>query len=495
MNQDYKEIIRRFKGKRILLVGDLMLDVYIQGSSTRLSPEGPVPVINIQSRRAVPGGAAHVACNLRALGCEVLFCSLAGDDEAGHEALQLLMKDNIPPEHIVLVNGRKTITKTRIIAGTQTVARMDQGDEHEPPVTFQTQLADKIKQAIVSCDAVLVSDYHKGTITEIVKDALCETRAHQLLAVDSKRLAFFRELQPDIIKPNYDEFLALTRQSAQHSGRREQVISLAPVVQEVTGAAVIVFTLDKDGCVVCEQTQDAFCVDAPLVAEPRVAGAGDTFLSAFLATYLVSGDVHASAEISIAASAIAIQKEGTSTCNAIELCHYLGWTNKIISSSDDLAELSAHLTSEGKRIVFTNGCFDILHSGHVEYLRAARTLGDVLIVGINTDDSIQRLKGPGRPINSLSDRLNVLAALSCIDFLIPFGNALDDTPEQLIRLVKPHLFVKGGDYATKELPEAEAVHENGGEIILLPLIPDRSTSKIIQEIHLRQPTTIEDELG
>jgi D-beta-D-heptose 7-phosphate kinase/D-beta-D-heptose 1-phosphate adenosyltransferase len=215
-----------------------------------------------------------------------------------------------------------------------------------------------------------------------------------------------------------------------------------------------------------------------------VSGAGDTYLSAFVLTYISSGDVVVSTEVATAAATLAVKKESTAICSNAELKSFFNLQTKYIPDVQDLKELCDVYRSEGKRIVFTNGCFDILHSGHVTYLHCAKELGDVLIVGLNSDESIRRLKGESRPINPLPDRLQVLSALSSVDHIIAFGDETDDTPIPLIRTVKPDVFCKGGDYTKDQLPEAATVEESGGKIIFLTHIPDHSTTGIINRIHL-----------
>jgi D-beta-D-heptose 7-phosphate kinase/D-beta-D-heptose 1-phosphate adenosyltransferase len=231
-------------------------------------------------------------------------------------------------------------------------------------------------------------------------------------------------------------------------------------------------------------------VQAPHVTTPHVAGAGDSYLSGFILAYLNSRKSNISAQVATATASIAIRKEGTSTCSQAELKSYFNIHSKFISDFGDLGEISNAYRNSGKRIVFTNGCFDILHSGHVTYLHRAKDLGDVLIVGLNTDESIKRIKGENRPINSLIDRLQVLAGLSSVDHIVPFGSRNDDTPVPLIRIVRPHVFAKGGDYTKEKLPEAETVEAYGGEIVFLDHIPDHSTTRIINRI--TQVSTVDE---
>ncbi len=232
---------------------------------------------------------------------------------------------------------------------------------------------------------------------------------------------------------------------------------------------------DKSNCI--------YRTTAPAVANPNVSGAGDTYISAFTLASLAGATAITASAVATAAAAIAIQKEDTASCSCKELQNYFDVNSKYISSYETLEMLCDLYHNTGRRIVFTNGCFDILHSGHVSYLEQARNLGDVLIVGVNTDDSIRRLKGETRPINTLTDRMKVLTALRCIDYVVAFGSEEDDTPIPVLEVVKPHVFAKGGDYTEADLPEAATIRKNGGEIRFIPFVPDHSTSRIIQRIH------------
>jgi D-beta-D-heptose 7-phosphate kinase/D-beta-D-heptose 1-phosphate adenosyltransferase len=331
---------------------------------------------------------------------------------------------------------------------------------------------------------VLVSDYDKGVITSAVRDTLVDLKARnpKYIAVDSKRLTFFRPLRPSLIKPNYDESIRLLDLPAITSYRMNQILPWPEVLHEKTAAEVIAVTLDSEGALVMEKDRCVYQAPALPVKTPRVAGAGDAFIGAFLLAQLGNADLVSSTDLALAAAALAIQKHGTASCTRQELQVHFAQCEKCIGSMDTLEHLCALYKQQGKRVVFTNGCFDILHSGHVSYLNQARTLGDVLIVGMNNDASIRRIKGAQRPINPLQDRIHVLAGLAAVDHIVAFGSEEDDTPVPVIDVVKPDIFVKGGDYANKDLPEGPTVERHGGRIVILPLMPDRSTSRIINKV-------------
>ena len=480
----FQDIINSFNNKNILVIGDFILDVYLKGISTRLSPEAPVPVVDVSERMVLLGGSANSVCNLRALGANVNYCTVVGTDHEGDEALQLLENIGVKRTSIFRSLSRKTIMKTRVMSGTHVVTRFDQGSEEQLDENSEDMIIHFITEVYERCDAVLISDYDKGVITEKVLSALLRLQARwpKFLAVDSKRLPFFQKLHPYLAKPNYDEVVKLLGIPHQHSCRAEQVQGKGSELYEKVNAEIIAVTLDSEGSMIFEMGQPVYRCPATSVATPHVSGAGDTYLSAYLLSYIISIDPCKSAEIANAAASIAVKKEHTSSCSNSELRNHFNMQHKNIGTLEDLQSLCENYRAQGKKIVFTNGCFDILHSGHVTYLHCAKELGDVLIVGVNTDESIKRIKGESRPINPLSDRLQVLSGLTSVDHVVAFGDEKDDTPISVIKVVKPNVFAKGGDYTKEKLPEAATVEEFGGEIVFLPHIPDHSTTSIIRRI-------------
>jgi D-beta-D-heptose 7-phosphate kinase / D-beta-D-heptose 1-phosphate adenosyltransferase len=482
---DFLSIIHAFRTKRVLVIGDFILDVYVKGISTRLCPEAPVPVVDVTERIELLGGAANTACNVAALGARVYFASVIGTDDDGDKAVALLQQTGIDTSKVIRAQSRKTIVKTRVVAGGHVLTRFDAGDESQVDEIYSAALASSVED-IGSYDAIIISDYSKGVITHRLIDIITETRQQYtsvFIAVDSKRLPFFRQLQPSLVKPNYDEAIKLLGLSPQAGGRQEQLASLGELLYTQTRADIMALTLDAEGSLLFEKNNCIYRTSAPAVANPNVSGAGDTYISAFTLASIAGVAASKAAVIATAAATIAIQKEGTASCSCKELQNYFDAHSKYISSYETLEMICDLYRTSGRKIVFTNGCFDILHSGHVSYLEQARSLGHVLIVGINTDESIRRLKGETRPVNTLADRMKVLAALSSVDYVIAFGNAADDTPIPVLQVVKPHIFAKGGDYTEADLPEAQTIRGNGGKIVFIPFVPDHSTSIIIQRIH------------
>lgn len=485
MNAEYLHIIDRFPRKNVLVVGDFMLDVYLKGTSKRLSPEAPIPVVDVTEKIVVAGGAANTAFNLAALGAAVTFLSVIGTDAEGEQAMSLMDGASINKVCIIRHPARNTMAKTRVMSGSHVVTRYDYGSTD--PVDAQTEqvMIEYLHQHYNSFDAIMISDYNKGVVTGNVLKVLTELRFRHpaLLAVDSKRLPFFSSLNPVLVKPNYDEAISLMGIPHRHHDRIEYLQTHATHLHKNTGASLIAVTLDEEGSVIFEGNRCIHRSVAPSVAAPNVRGAGDTYISAMVLAAVANAGVQEMAELATTAAAIALQKDCTAFCTREELRSYFNEKEKYLSSLTELGQLCVYYRLQGKRIVFTNGCFDILHSGHVSYLNRAKALGDVLVVGMNNDESIRRLKGPKRPINPMHDRMVVLSGLSAVDHVISFGDAQDDTPISLIKVVKPHIFVKGGDYTREKLPEADTVEEVGGKIVFLSLVADHSTTRIIEQIH------------
>jgi D-beta-D-heptose 7-phosphate kinase/D-beta-D-heptose 1-phosphate adenosyltransferase len=332
-------------------------------------------------------------------------------------------------------------------------------------------------------DAVVISDYGYGVMTPRVIASLAASAeiGRRTVVVDAKDVTAYRGVRPTAAKPNYSEAVRLLGEpeSDESPVRVGQVAGNAERLLELTGARIVAVTLDRDGGLLFERGQAAYRTYTRPNPNSRAAGAGDTFVAALTLALAAGAEVPAAGELAAAAATVVVDKTGTSTCTAAELRAQLQSREKVLADMRSLLSRLAAFEEQGRRIVFTNGVFDILHRGHITYLNRAKALGDVLVVGLNTDESVRRLKGPDRPINSVDDRAQVLAALSAVDLIVPFA---DDTPADLIRLVKPHVFVKGGDYTRETLPEAPVVESLGGEVRILPYLEDRSTTRIIERV-------------
>jgi D-beta-D-heptose 7-phosphate kinase/D-beta-D-heptose 1-phosphate adenosyltransferase len=281
------------------------------------------------------------------------------------------------------------------------------------------------------------------------------------------------------VKPNFRQALGLLGASDRGGPRPELIAAEGERILAETGARIAAVTLDSEGALVLERGRDPYRTYARREADSRSMGAGDTFAAALALALAAGADTPGAAELASAAAGVVVAKEATACCASDELLAAMTGEGKVIADRDRLAAVLARHREEGRRVVFTNGCFDLLHRGHVTYLSRAKTLGDVLVVGLNSDDSVARLKGPDRPLNPLADRAHVLAALSCVDLVAPFS---EPTPERLLETVRPDVFVKGGDYTRAMLPEAPLVERLGGRVELLPYVEDRSTTGIIERI-------------
>ncbi|HSJ56900.1 MAG TPA: D-glycero-beta-D-manno-heptose 1-phosphate adenylyltransferase [Anaerolineae bacterium] len=488
MNGDLGRIIDRFGKLRVGVVGEAMLDAYLHGDVERVSPEAPVPVLSATAEEYRAGGAANAAVNAAALGAAVDFLSVVGDDYDGRALRRVLRRAGVETSQVLTDPARRTLVKRRVVGGGQMLLRIDDGSTHPLSPELEAEVCDGVEALFEWCDAVIVSDYRYGILTPAVVDALRAARQRhpRVLVVDSKDLPLYQGVGVTAVKPNYRQALALIEAHSADGdwgdnghNRLDVVMAHRHEILDATGAEIAAVTLDRDGALILEREADPYRTYAEARADLRATGAGDTFVAAFALALAAGAYTPTAAELASAAAGVVLTHRQTAACSAAELRAYLVAAEKQL---DDREVLRAHvemLRREGKRIVFTNGCFDILHGGHVLYLNRAKELGDVLVVGVNTDESVARLKGPDRPINGLQDRMQVLAGLSSVDLVIPFH---EDTPKNLIRIVRPDLFVKGGDYTPDTLPEAPLVRELGGEVHIMPYLESRSTTSIIDRI-------------
>lgn len=476
-------LVGTFPKLNIIVLGDAMLDSYLEGFSNRLCREAPVPVVTLARRENAPGGAANTAVNISSLGSRVTFLSVIGNDPEGVLLRQALRERGVPTEHLLVHPARQTLAKHRVMAGSQLVVRFDQGSTDWVDPDTEQALIDRLTELFPQCDALIVSDYGYGILTPRVIDTLAELQAStpRLITVDSKELVAYRQVGITAVKPNYEEavrLLDLDRLEASQA-RVDQVAAHAAQILDITGAQIAAVTLDTEGSFVFEHGRMPHRTYAQPRPHSRAAGAGDTFASAFTLALAAGAQTPVAAELAAVAADIVVSQEGTAACAAETLRGYVSATGKYVTDLSDLVARLALYRQQGQRIVFTNGCFDILHRGHITYLNQAKHLGDILIVGLNSDESVRRLKGPTRPINSVDDRAEVLAALSCIDHIASFS---EDMPTRLIEAIRPDIYVKGGDYTRETLPEAPLVEALGGEVHILPYLQDLSTSGIIERI-------------
>ena len=486
---DYREltavdVVRGFQGLRVLIVGDAMLDTYIEGTATRLCKEGPVPVLAKSAEEHLPGGAANTAANLRALGAEVEFIGIVGPDAAAAELRAALRARGVDDRRLVEDPDCDTMRKTRVLAADQFVIRYDEGETRQCSEHGIAQVLAHVESAFPRCDAVVLADYGYGAVSDALLARLWTLRAQRpiVLAVDAKYPDRYARSGATILTPDFREAWSATSASgtpaptpspeaAEQVGRR---------LLAMIDAEHVAITIAGDGVVVVGRDGQSLHVPAHPVARAGDIGAGDSFTAAIGLALAAGATVRQAAQIAIDAAGIAVTKPRTAVVTHQDLLRRVNLDD--FSPSQSLRALASILDAEryaGRRIVFTNGIFDILHAGHVQILQRAKALGDVLVVGINSDESTRRLKGPARPINHERDRLALVSALESVDHAIVFE---EDNPAELIRALRPHVHVKGGDYTPDALAEADAVREVGARIVILSLVDGRSTTNVIQKI-------------
>jgi D-beta-D-heptose 7-phosphate kinase / D-beta-D-heptose 1-phosphate adenosyltransferase len=460
-----------------------MLDAYLEGCTERLCREAPVPVVTLQNRKYVPGGAGNTAVNVRSLGSQVRFLTVVGSDVEGDLLLSALESQDVPSDYILRAEDRQTLSKNRVIATDQMVVRFDQGTTELLSPSLEEEFIQKLEEVFEWSDVFIISDYCYGVITPRVIDMIARLQSEKprIVVLDSKRFTEYQDINLTAVKPNYDEIIQTIGKPKQEDlpTRIDSVISQQQDILTMTSAQIVAVTLDTDGALIFERGRPPYRTYANPVPHSYAAGAGDTFVSALSLALGAGAHTPAAAEIASAASSIVVCKEGTASCYAEELIEHFSTDEKFVHDAFQLTARMAYYRRNGLRIVFTNGCFDILHRGHITYLNKAKEYGDILVVGLNSDNSVKRLKGPDRPINSVEDRGQILSALSCVDHIIPFD---EDTPVELIKVIEPDIFVKGGDYTRETLPEAPLVEKLGGQVVILPFVSDRSTTGIIEKI-------------
>lgn len=480
MNADLARIVDAFAGLRATVIGDAILDGYLSGRTERLCREAPVPVVRAENEAYAPGGAGNEAVNVAALGAHTRLVTCVGEDEDGETLRLALESRGVGVTGLAVEPGRRTLVKRRVLADGQMVVRVDAGDTTRVSLGVEREITSAIRAAFRDSDVVIVSDYGYGVVTPGMIRAVAEAQreSNLVLAVDSRRLPAYQAAGVTVVKPNAEEAAGLLG-GLPARGRVERIASHAETLFARTGARVVAVTLDAEGALVLERGAEPYRTYATPVPQVRVAGAGDTFLATIALSLAAGAGVPTAAELASASAAVVVGREGTAPCTADDLRDATRRGDKIAASVEQLAETLARRRADGERVVFTNGCFDILHSGHIAFLSQAKALGDVLVVGVNSDASVRRAKGPGRPVNTLDDRVRVLAALSAVDHAVVFA---EDTAGSLLAAVRPDVYVKGGDYAGSPIAEAPLAEAIGARVVVLPYVPDRSTSRLIERI-------------
>jgi D-beta-D-heptose 7-phosphate kinase/D-beta-D-heptose 1-phosphate adenosyltransferase len=475
--------LARFRGARILCLGDIMLDRYMVGQVDRISPEAPIPVIAISSTTAMPGAVGNVARNIAALGGAVALVSVVGDDEEARELVRLLAAAPLIDPNLVTVPGRMTTVKMRFVAQGQQLLRADR--EVASPIVREAedQVLAAVRDELGLCDLVVLSDYAKGVLTQrVVSETISAAQAAgKPVIVDPKSQEFARYAGASLIKPNARE---LARAAGLPCRTDQEVAAAAQTVLARLDIGALLVTRSQDGMCLFERGREPLVLKARAREVFDVSGAGDTAIAA-LALGLAAGlALQDAAALANEAAGIAVAKRGTAVVFPQELAHMLHDTDledaaAKIRELGPARDLVQQWRAGGLKIAFTNGCFDLIHTGHVALLAEARAQGDRLVVGLNTDASVKRLKGEGRPINSEMARAIVLASLRSVDLVVLFD---EDTPLELLKALAPDVLVKGADYTLATVVGADLVQSYGGRVHLARLVPEMSTTKTIEKI-------------
>lgn len=476
ITNDYLNLTNLFtkiKKSRILIIGEVMLDKYWHGSTSRISPEAPVPVVHVDSEENKVGGSGNVAMNCASLGAKTSIISFCGDDDNGYLVNQILKKAGVKT-YIKKIKHFTTITKLRILSKNQQLIRSD----FEMPLkaSLQDNALKTFQNKIHSTDVVIISDYGKGLISNLKHYISAAKAEKKIIIVDPKGTDFRKYKGSTILTPNMSEFEEVVGSC---KNLHEIELKAKKLIKQLSLNALLI-TRSEKGMTLVEKGKKSFNVPALAKDVYDVTGAGDTVVSV-LASCLGAGiTFRDSVVIANIAASIVVGKVGTSTVSPKEIINTVpDNTYHINDTKRKIIKRIIDLKQSGKKIVFTNGCFDILHPGHLSYLREAKNLGDILVIGLNSDTSVRRLKGTKRPINKQKDRSILLQSLSFVDYVIPFS---EDTPKDLIEILSPDILVKGGDYKIKDIEGADHVIKNNGKVKILDFIHGYSSSNIIEKI-------------
>ena len=470
-------MIKLDKKPNILVIGDLMIDHYLWGSCDRISPEAPVQVVNVKKESSVLGGAGNVINNLFALGANVDVISVMGDDAVANELKSLLEKIEVSSSNLIVEENRKTSKKSRLIASQQQVLRYDMESIDDISEQSSNKILENLKSNIKKYDSIILSDYGKGVLTtnltkEIIKIAN-ENKVKVL--VDPKGKDYSKYKGSYTLTPNKKEAMEATNIDIKDE---KSLVKALEDLKQKCDLEVSLITLSENGIAILKDE----LIIKPTVAREvyDVTGAGDTVIASI--AFALGNDLNIEEAISFAnlAAGVVVGKIGSATTTLDEIYEYESSLHKSSSTSHiktfkEIEKLAFRFHELGKKVVFTNGCFDILHAGHVKYLEVAKSYGDVLIVGVNADSSVRKLKGPTRPINNQDDRAYILASLESVDYVVIFE---EETPYELIKLVKPHTLVKGGDYEGKDVVGQDIANE----LKLVQFVDGKSTTNTIKRI-------------
>lgn len=467
-----------FVGARVLLVGDIMLDRYWSGGTHRISPEAPVPVVGLREFRDLPGGAANVALNVAALGARAVLIGFTGADESARTLRDALDATTVDHE-LIPVDGSPTITKLRVLSRNQHLMRLDiedgfAGADHEPLIAA-------CRRRLADTDVLVLSDYAKGTLGDAVPALIAAAREVGVpVLVDPKGFDYERYRGADLVTPNRGEFELVAGVASDEADLEQRARGLI----EAFDLGGLLITRSEEGMSLIPRGADALHLPAHRREVYDVTGAGDTVIGV-MATALAAGrDSGEAVTLANHAAAVVVGRLGAAQVSVAELAGAVAEAGRArepggVLSVDELMARVENARRRGETLVMTNGCFDLLHVGHLESLRAMHALGDRLIVAVNDDASVARLKGPQRPLVPCAERMELLAGLDCVDWVVPFA---EDTPAGLIARVRPDVLAKGGDYRAEEVAGYDSVVAHGGRVEIVPYRAGRSTSELIERM-------------
>ncbi len=479
---DVKTAVGALSNATVLVVGDLMLDEYLWGKTERVSPEAPVPIVDVAREELRLGGAGNVVNNLATLGCQVKVISVLGDDADGEQIKMLLAAKGIDLSGVLVDEGRVTSRKTRIVATGQQMIRVDRESRQDVCGAIAEAMLNRYAALLDNgVQAVILSDYGKGSLPdELLRQFIDLARSRKIPALaDPKGYDYSRYSGAAVITPNRKE-------ASEASGRvldsEDAIVALGTEMRRDLSLDALLITRSEEGMSLFRE-EGVTHLQAQAREVYDVSGAGDTVIAVFGAALGAGLGFNAAAEMANLAAGVVVGKIGTSTVTCTEILTAANEppseADRKIRNRNELGEILEKQRQAGRKIVFTNGCFDLLHVGHVKYLQAARRLGDLLVLGLNSDASIKRLKGESRPLINQEERSHVLAALGCIDYVVVFD---EDTPLQLLEVLRPDVLVKGGDYTPETVVGRELVESYGGRVELITFVDGKSTTGIIDRI-------------
>lgn len=464
-----------FDAAKVLVYGDVMLDRYWYGNTHRISPEAPVPVVLVENSETRPGGAANVALNLVALGSKTLLFGCIGEDLEGEKLQQILHEKNIDCYFQAFANY-PTIAKLRVLGRNQQLIRMD--FEKGFAGVDDVDLIQRYENQLDQVNVVVLSDYAKGALHRIDKLIALARKKGLPVLVDPKSQDFSKYAGATLLTPNRKEFEAVVGECSSIEEIQKKAVALLKHLE----IEALLVTLGKDGMLLVQQHAEPYYLPTCAREVYDVTGAGDTVIAVLAAALAAGQSMEYAAQLANTAAGVVVGKLGAATVSVPELRRALQrqtGSHLNVLTEEELLLAVSDARAHGESIVMTNGCFDILHAGHVHYLDSAKTLGDRLIVAINEDDSVRRLKGSSRPFNALQNRMDVIASLRAVDWVVSFS---EDTPARLIEAILPDVLVKGGDYRLEEVAGGDAVIANGGEVKVLEFVPNLSTTNVIRKI-------------